>query len=217
MLSVVSVLTSLLLASVGTTAAAVQARAGICHPDVAGKQLNIVNGQFQLGYPAGAYFPNVLVEAEALTIPLAPVFKVDPSGNGLLTSEFSIPSHECTLNVSIFNKLREPSVELSSVPHHQRRLDPSSAPAPHHHLSGEHVSAPEQTSLKVQRADDIKSTQAWFFTCDACNSDIAYGCEVQSAGTGQCAQIGTAVGQTTGVVSCTGLDYGSQIFTLHIS
>jgi hypothetical protein len=85
MLSVASVLTSLLLASAGTTATPVQARAGRCNPAVAGKQINIVNGQYQLGYPSGAYFPNVPIEAEDVTIPLRPVFNVDPSGNGLLT------------------------------------------------------------------------------------------------------------------------------------
>ncbi|KAF8145584.1 hypothetical protein K438DRAFT_2097506 [Mycena galopus ATCC 62051] len=79
----------------GTAAVTVKARADtLCHPAVAGKQLNIVNGQYQLGYPAGAYFPNVPVEAEALTIPLAPVFNVDPSGNGLLTSESYILSDD---------------------------------------------------------------------------------------------------------------------------
>ncbi|KAF8160572.1 hypothetical protein K438DRAFT_1776402 [Mycena galopus ATCC 62051] len=79
----------------GTAAVAVKASADtLCHPAVAGKQLNIVNGQYQLGYPAGAYFPNVPVEAEALTIPLAPVFNVDPSGNGLLTSESYILSDD---------------------------------------------------------------------------------------------------------------------------
>ncbi|KAJ6505018.1 hypothetical protein C8R45DRAFT_543852 [Mycena sanguinolenta] len=179
MLSVFSVLTYLLLASAGTTAAAVQARARTCHPDVAGKQLNIVNGQFQLGYPAGAYFPNVPVEAEALTIPLAPVFKVDPSGNGLLT--FANPPSSSVLYPTI-------NADRTQV-----------------------LLQPRITTFPGN------TTQAWFFTCDVCNSDIAYGCEVQSAGTGQCAQIGTAVGQTTGVVSCTGLDYGSQIFNLHIS
>jgi hypothetical protein len=90
MLSVVSVLTSLLLATTGTSAIAVNARAGTCSPAVAGKKINIVNGQYQLGYPPGAYFPDVPVEAEALTIPLVPVFNVDPSGNGLLTYECSI-------------------------------------------------------------------------------------------------------------------------------
>ncbi|KAF8160540.1 hypothetical protein K438DRAFT_1985643 [Mycena galopus ATCC 62051] len=180
MLSVSSVFTSLLLASAGTAAASVKARADtLCHPAVAGKQINIVNGQYQLGYPAGAYLPNVPVEAEALTIPLAPVFNVDPSGNGLLTFA-NAPAGSVlypTINSNLTQVLLEPRI----------------------------TTFPGNT------------TQTWFFTCDVCDSGIAYGCEVQSAGTGQCAQIGTAVGQTTSVASCTGLDYGSQIFTLYIS
>jgi hypothetical protein len=60
---------------------------------VAGKGINIVNGQFQLGYP-GAYFAHVPIEAEALTVPLVPVFRADSSGNGLLRWEYSFSSHE---------------------------------------------------------------------------------------------------------------------------
>lgn len=94
MLSVVSVLTSLLLASASTTASPLQARAGACNPVVAGKGINIVNGQFQLGFPSGAYFPDVPIEAEGLTVPLVPVFNFDLSGNGLLRWESSISLHE---------------------------------------------------------------------------------------------------------------------------
>jgi hypothetical protein len=90
MLSVVSVLTSLLLAS----ASPLQARAGACNPVVAGKGINIVNGQFQLGFPSGAYFPDVPIEAEGLTFPLVPVFNYDSSGNGLLRWESSISLHK---------------------------------------------------------------------------------------------------------------------------
>ncbi|KAJ7331428.1 hypothetical protein DFH08DRAFT_940079 [Mycena albidolilacea] len=182
MLSVVSVLTSLLLATAGTSAIAVNARAGTCSPAVAGKKINIVNGQYQLGYPPGAYFPDVPIEAEALTIPLVPEFNVDPSGNGLLTINnppaTGAPVLYPTINPTLTQVLLEPRI----------------------------TTFPGNT------------TQAWFFTCVSCdNPAIAYGCTVRSAGTGQCAQIGTAVGQTTGVVGCTGLDYGSQIFTLYIS
>jgi hypothetical protein len=56
MLSAVSILTSLLLASASTTASPLQARAGACNPVVAGKGINIVNGQFQLGFPQGPTF-----------------------------------------------------------------------------------------------------------------------------------------------------------------
>ncbi|KAK7045203.1 hypothetical protein R3P38DRAFT_2883022 [Favolaschia claudopus] len=82
MLSVFTVFSSLLIAS--AAAGPLQARAA-CNPAVAGKGINIVNGQFQLGYPSGAYFANVPIEAEALTTPLTPVFTVDASGNGLLS------------------------------------------------------------------------------------------------------------------------------------
>ncbi|KAK7045224.1 hypothetical protein R3P38DRAFT_2883100 [Favolaschia claudopus] len=78
MLSVFAVFSSLLIAS--AAAGPLQARAA-CNPAVAGKGINIVNGQFQLGYPA--YSPNVPIESEALTTPLTPVFTVDASGNGL--------------------------------------------------------------------------------------------------------------------------------------
>ncbi|KAF8143029.1 hypothetical protein K438DRAFT_1994310 [Mycena galopus ATCC 62051] len=197
MLSVSSVFTSLLLASAGTAAASVKARADtLCHPAVAGKQINIVNGQYQLGYPAGAYFPNVPVEAEALTIPLAPVFNVDPSGNGLLTSESYIlwdDSHTEFLNS--FANAPAGSVLYPTINSNLTQV----------------LLEPRITTFPGN------TTQTWFFTCDVCDSGIAYGCEVQSAGTGQCTQIGTAVGQTTSVASCTGLDYGSQIFTLYIS
>ncbi|KAJ7934207.1 hypothetical protein B0H13DRAFT_1951509, partial [Mycena leptocephala] len=163
-----SVLISLLLASTGTTATAVQARAGRCNPAVAGKQINIVNGQYQLGYPSGA--------AEDITIPLRPVFNVDPSGNGLLTFA-NAPSSQVlypTINANLTLFLLQPRI----------------------------TTFPGNT------------TQGWFFTCHSCeDTEIAYGCTVQSTGTGQCAVIGNAVGQTTAVQSCSGLDYGSQVFT----
>ncbi|KAJ7715771.1 hypothetical protein B0H14DRAFT_3171199 [Mycena olivaceomarginata] len=180
MLSVASVLTSLLLASAGTTATAVQARAGRCNPAVAGKQINIVNGQYQLGYPSGAYFPNVPIEAQDVTIPLRPVFNVDPSGNGLLTFA-NAPSSQVlypTVNANLTQVLLQPRI----------------------------TTFPGNT------------TQGWFFTCHSCEDPkIAYGCTVQSTGTGQCAVIGNAAGQTTAVQSCSGLDYGSQVFDVLIS
>jgi hypothetical protein len=92
MLSIVSVLTSLLLA--GASASPLQVRAGTCNPVVAGKGINIVNGQFQLGYPPQAYFSGVPIEAEPLTVPLVPVFSADSSGNGLLRWDSSISLHE---------------------------------------------------------------------------------------------------------------------------
>jgi hypothetical protein len=73
MLSMVSVLTSLLFATTGTSAITVNARAGTCSPAITGKKINIVNRQCQLGVALGACFPDVPIEAEALTIPLVPV------------------------------------------------------------------------------------------------------------------------------------------------
>ncbi|KAJ7245890.1 hypothetical protein B0H12DRAFT_1235693 [Mycena haematopus] len=180
MLSISSVLTSLLLASASATAAAVKARA-ICYADVAGKQLNIINGQYQLGYPAGSYFPDVPLEAEAVTYPFLPVFNVDPSGNGLLTFANTPAGSEVlypTINANFTQVLLEPRI--------------TTYPA--------------------------NTTQTWFFPCAACDiNGVSYGCQVQSAGTGQCALIGSAVGQTTGVESCTDMPYGNQVFTLYSS
>jgi hypothetical protein len=87
-------LTSLLLASANITASPLQAGAGACNPVVADKGVNIINGQFQLGFPSEAYFPDVPIEAEGLTFPLLPVFIFDSSGNGLLRWESSISLHE---------------------------------------------------------------------------------------------------------------------------
>ncbi|KAJ7859999.1 hypothetical protein B0H14DRAFT_3446383 [Mycena olivaceomarginata] len=180
MLSVASVLTSLLLASVGATATTVEARAARCNPDVAGKQINIVNGQFQLGYPSGAYFPNVPIVALDVTIPLRPVFNVDPSGNGLLTFA-NAPSSQVlypTINANLTQVLLQPRI----------------------------TTFPGNT------------TQGWFFNCHSCEDpQIAYGCTVQSTGTGQCAVIGNAAGQATAVQSCSGVGYGSQAFDVVIA
>ncbi|KAJ7880101.1 hypothetical protein B0H13DRAFT_2050717 [Mycena leptocephala] len=149
MLSVASVLTSLLLASAGATATTMQ-------PDVAGKQINIVNGQFQLGYPSGAYFPNV------------PSFANAPSSQVLYP----------TINANLTQVLLQPRI----------------------------TTFPGNT------------TQGWFFNCHSCEDpQIAYGCTVQSTGTGQCAVIGNAAGQTTGVQSCSGVGYGSQAFDVVIA
>ncbi|KAJ7280957.1 hypothetical protein C8J57DRAFT_1501158 [Mycena rebaudengoi] len=177
MLSVFSFLVSLLLASASTTASAVQARAGTCNPVVTGKKLNIVNGQFQLGYPAGAFFPNVPIEAEALTIPLVPVFNVDPNISGLL----SIPNPQAggaPLYPTLVNRT-------------QVLLEPRIFDTP---------------------------VQQWSFACHNCNDPtLAYGCQVISAATAQCVQIGTAVGQTASVSQCSGLPYGNQAFNIFIS
>ncbi|KAJ7257627.1 hypothetical protein C8J57DRAFT_1234775 [Mycena rebaudengoi] len=153
MLSVASVLTSLLLASVGTTATAVQARAGRCNPAVAGKQINIVNGQYQLGFPPAR---------------TSPTFANAPSSQVLYP----------TINANLTQVLLQPRI----------------------------TTFPGNT------------TQGWFFTCHSCEDpEIAYGCTVQSTGTGQCAVIGNTAGQTTAVQSCSGLNYGSQVFDVLIS
>ncbi|KAJ7503660.1 hypothetical protein B0H11DRAFT_327150 [Mycena galericulata] len=180
MLSVVSVLISLLLASASTTASPMQARAGACNPVVAGKGINIVNGQFQLGYPAGAYSPNVPIEAEALTVPLVPVFNVDASGDGLL-SIANAPAGATPLYPTTVNRT-------------QILLEPLITTSPGNF------------------------TQGWSFVCRNCDDPtVAYGCEVVSDGTGQCAQIGTAVGQVASIAQCSGLPYGNQAFDIFIS
>ncbi|KAJ7794879.1 hypothetical protein B0H13DRAFT_2171065 [Mycena leptocephala] len=150
MLSVFSVLTSLLLASASTTASAVQPRAGTCNPVVTGKKLNIVNGQFQLGYPAGAFFPNI-PNPQAGGAPLYPTL------------------------VNRTQVLLEPRIFDTPV-------------------------------------------QQWSFACNNCDdSTLAYGCQVISAATAQCVQIGTAVGQTASVSQCSGLPFGNQVFDIFIS
>ncbi|KAJ7275696.1 hypothetical protein C8J57DRAFT_1589764 [Mycena rebaudengoi] len=176
MLSIFSVLTSLLLASASTTVSAVQARAGTCNPVVTGKKLNIVNAQFQFGYPAGAFFPNVPIEAEALTIPFVTVFNVDPNVSGLLRRDFLFAGP-------------------ASIPDSGEQ-DPGSAPATH-----------------IRH-----SHPAWSFACRNCNDPtLAYGCQVISAATAQCVQIGTTVGQTASVSQCSWLPFGNQVFDIFIS
>ncbi|KAJ7766556.1 hypothetical protein DFH07DRAFT_769817 [Mycena maculata] len=180
MLSVVSILTSLLLATASTTAGPMQARAGACNPAVAGQGINIVNGQFQLGYPSGDYFPNVPIEAEGLTVPLVPVFNVDPSGNGLL-SIVDAPAGASPLYPTNVNRT-------------QMLLEPRITAAPGNF------------------------TQGWSYVCSNCDDPtVAYGCEVVSDATGQCVQIGTAVGQPASIAQCSGLPYGNQAFDIFIS
>ncbi|KAJ6507525.1 hypothetical protein DFH09DRAFT_1289010 [Mycena vulgaris] len=179
MISVASVLTSLLLASASTTASPVQARAGTCTPVVAGKGINIVNGQFQLGYPSGAYFAHVPIEAEAVTVPLVPVFRADSSGNGLLSV---VPPAGATT-------LLYPTNENGALVLEPRITTPPG-----------------------------NATQGWSYVCQNCaDPTVAYDCQVVSSATGQCAQIGTAVGQTASVAPCSGLPYGNQAFDVFIS
>jgi hypothetical protein len=62
------------------------------------------------------------------------------------------------------------------------------------------------------------STQGWLFVCRNCDDPTAaYGCAVVSGGSGQCAQIGTAVGQTASIAQCSGSPYGNQVFDIFIS
>ncbi|KAJ7904940.1 hypothetical protein B0H13DRAFT_2024487, partial [Mycena leptocephala] len=175
MLSVVSVLTSLLLA--GASASPLQVRAGTCNPVVAGKGINIVNGQFQLGYPPQAYFSGVPIEAEPLTVPLVPVFRADSSGNGLLSV---VPPPGAT------TLLYPTNVNRAQI------------------VLGSRITAPPGNS-----------TQGWSYVCRNCDDPtVAYGCQVVSNATGQCAQIGTAIGQTASVAQCSGLPYGNQAFDI---
>ncbi|KAJ7834857.1 hypothetical protein B0H13DRAFT_2109208 [Mycena leptocephala] len=174
MLSIVSVLTSLLLA--GASASPLQVRAGTCNPVAAGKGINI------------AYFSGVPIEAEPLTVPLVPVFSADSSGNGLLrligfsSAASSLPPGTTTL-------LYPTNVNRAQI------------------VLGSRITTPPGNS-----------TQGWSYVCRNCDDPtVAYGCQVVSNATGQCAQIGTAIGQTASVAQCSGLPYGNQAFDIFIS
>ncbi|KAJ7800067.1 hypothetical protein B0H13DRAFT_2688484 [Mycena leptocephala] len=84
MISFVSVLTSLLLATVSTTATPVQARTGSCIPTlIPNTGASFVNGQMLLG--VFAYGVGQPIQTKNLTVPLVPTFVADPSGNGLVS------------------------------------------------------------------------------------------------------------------------------------
>ncbi|KAJ7899283.1 hypothetical protein B0H14DRAFT_2556845 [Mycena olivaceomarginata] len=82
MISFVSVLTSLLLAS-AATATPVQVRADSCVPALSNTGVSLVNGQMQLG--VFAYTVGQPIQTKSLTIPLVPTFVADSSGNGLVS------------------------------------------------------------------------------------------------------------------------------------
>jgi hypothetical protein len=83
MICFVSVLASLLLATISATATPVQARAGSCIPPVIPSTgASFINGQMLLG--VFAYGVGQPIQTKNLTVPLVPTFVADPSGNGLV-------------------------------------------------------------------------------------------------------------------------------------
>ncbi|KAJ7097659.1 hypothetical protein C8R44DRAFT_748370 [Mycena epipterygia] len=185
MFSVSSIIASLVLASAAVANPVARAA---CNPKIAGSGISIGSGNLELGFSGSVAGAPII--SQALT-PAGPEFIVEVStiSNGGFVLKSLTP---CT---------------------HRDVDQPNQAPG----LFPTNVNGAVELQTLVTPED---GTQGWGFVCSTCNDPttvgaggaVASGCNVVSAFSGQCLQIGSAVGDAVTLATCTDLGSGPQSF-----
>ncbi|KAJ7280956.1 hypothetical protein C8J57DRAFT_1220232 [Mycena rebaudengoi] len=233
MISFVSVLTSLLLATVGATATPVQARAGSCIPTlIPSTGANFVNGQMQLG----VFFYGVgqTIQMKNLTVPLVPTFVGDPSGNGLVSvvpPPGAATLYPTSANGQITLQQRITTSPKNLTGNRKKNWLAYVVRWPRLYLNIFDWVAIWLVPISSMFVVFLKWQVPWQVSVicrepaptvidpsENCEDpNVAYGCSIISlADTTQCVEAGTTAGQLALVKKCAGLRYGSQIFDMYV-